>query len=302
VKIFKNENNVMLTTLISLILMLVTLSLLTTAILFAANYAENASKIPQNDTKTTQKAPISQTPSTTKSDQTSQTVTTTTPLQTTEDQSVVTPPTPPRKKVAVTFDDGPNGSMTYKFVDKLKEYGAAATFFVVGNRMGQNNGAALKYAIENGCEVGLHSYSHAYYNKMTMDEYLADLQKAHDAVNKYVETEVSLMRPPGGILSAAQRDACPYTAVLWSVVSNDWKYTGRSDEKRQTNIQTIVDNVMSQVKEGDIVLMHELYDNSYDAFCIIIEQLYEQGYEIVTVSELLGDERVVPGTSVYHAR
>ena len=151
----------MLTTLISLILMLVTLSLLTTAILFAANYAENASKIPQNDTKTTQKAPISQTPSTTKSDQTSQTVTTTTPLQTTEDQSVVTPPTPPRKKVAVTFDDGPNGSMTYKFVDKLKEYGAAATFFVVGNRMGQNNGAALKYAIENGCEVGLHSYSHA---------------------------------------------------------------------------------------------------------------------------------------------
>ena len=189
----------------------------------------------------------------------------------------------------------------YKFVDKLKEYGAAATFFVVGNRMGQNNGAALKYAVENGCEVGIHSYSHNYYNKMTMDEYLDDLAKTEAAIKKYVDTDVRLMRPPGGILSASQRDACPYTAVLWSVDSNDWQYTGRSEEKRENNIQTIVDNVMSVVKEGDIVLMHELYENSYEAFCIIIDQLYEQGYEIVTVGELLGD-KVVAGTSVYHAR
>ena len=129
-----------------------------------------------------------------------------------------------------------------------------------------------------------------------------DLQKTVDAVNKYVDTEIRLMRPPGGILSTAQKEACPYTAIMWSVDSNDWKYTGRSEEKKEQNVQTIVDNVMSVVREGDIVLMHELYENSYEAFCIIIDQLYEQGYEIVTVSELLGEERIVSGEKYFNGR
>ena len=224
-------------------------------------------------------------------------------MQTTTAKDQVDPEKPEvvRKKIAVTFDDGPNGNLTHKFVDKLKEYGATATFFVVGNRIGQVNGAAIQYAVNNGCEIAIHSYSHNYYNKMSMNEYLQDLQKTEDAIKKYVDTDVRLMRPPGGILSASQRDACPYSVVMWSVDSNDWQYTGRSEEKREQNIKTIVDNVMSVVKEGDIVLMHELYENSYEAFCIIIEQLYDQGFEIVSVSELLGD-RLVPGKSYYNGR
>jgi len=210
---------------------------------------------------------------------------------------------PNRKLVAFSFDDGPNNSLTYKFVDKLKEYGATATFFVVGNRMGKNNGAALQYAVDNGCDVGLHSYAHDYYNKMSMEEYLEDLSKTEAAIKKYVNVDIRLMRPPGGILSTAQKEACPYTVVKWSVDSNDWKYKSRNSQQEiEKNVQTIVNNVMSVIKEGDIVLMHELYQNSYEAFCIIIEQLYEQGYEIVTVSELLGEERIIPGTLYYNGR
>ena len=188
-------------------------------------------------------------------------------------------------------------------MDKLKEYGATATFFVVGNRMGKNNGAALQYAVDNGCEVGLHSYAHAYYNKMSMDEYLEDLRKTEAAIKKYVDVDIRLMRPPGGILSTAQKEACPYTAVKWSVDSNDWRYKARNSEAQiKENVNTIVNNVMKNIKNGDIVLMHELYQNSYEAFCIIIEQLYAQGYEIITVGELLGDARIIPGTLYYNGR
>lgn len=302
-KIFKSgEQNVLAISLLSMLIMLVTLSILTTLILFAARSAGGEAILAGNDIKTTQGGDSdSQKPSTTVPQQTTAAQTTESPATTTA-QAQPTPPPEQRKKIAVTFDDGPNGSLTYKFVDKLKEYGATATFFVVGNRMGQNNGAALKYALDNGCEVGLHSYSHKYYSKMTMDEYLDDLQKTADAVKKYVDTDIRLMRPPGGILSTAQKDACPYTAIMWSVDSNDWQYTGRSEEKREQNVQAIINNVMSTVKEGDIVLMHELYENSYEAFCVIIEQLYDQGYEIVTVSELLGEDKIVPGTKYFNAR
>ena len=302
-KILKNgEGNLFTVTLLSMLIMLVSISILTTLILFAARSAENDAAYVGNEAKTTQNGDIgTKKPSTTDPAVTTEPLTTTAPDTTTQ-KTEPTPDPEPRKKVAVTFDDGPNGSMTYKFVDKLKEYGAAATFFVVGDRMGQNNGAALKYALDNGCEVGLHSYSHNFYNKMTMDEFLLDLQKTDETINKYVDAQIRLMRPPGGILSSTQLSECPYTAILWSVDSNDWQYTGRSEAKREQNIQAIVDNVMSVVREGDIVLMHELYENSYEAFCIIIEQLYDQGYEIVTVSELLGSDRIVPGTKYHNAR
>jgi peptidoglycan/xylan/chitin deacetylase (PgdA/CDA1 family) len=75
---------------------------------------------------------------------------------------------------------------------------------------------------------------------------------------------------------------------MWSVDSNDWKYKGTGSE-RQQNINTIVNNVLSNVSDGDIVLMHEIYENSYEAFCIIARELDRQGYEFVTIEELLGD-------------
>jgi peptidoglycan/xylan/chitin deacetylase (PgdA/CDA1 family) len=204
------------------------------------------------------------------------------------------------KRVAITFDDGPNGALTKKFVDKLKEYDASATFFVVGNRLTKTHKEAIQYVVDNGFEVGIHSYSHDYYSdaNYTVEEYLADLQKTKDAILKYVDTEITLMRPPGGILTVEKRDACPYSIIMWSVDSEDWKYTGTSEGKKEQNIQKIVDNVMSNVKDGSVVLMHELYNNSYEAFCIIIEELYKQGYEVVSVSELFGSD-LVPAKAYY---
>jgi peptidoglycan/xylan/chitin deacetylase (PgdA/CDA1 family) len=213
-------------------------------------------------------------------------------------------PTVPKKRVAFTFDDGPHSTITYQFVDKLKEYGASATFFVVGNRLGAKGGAAIAYAYENGCEIGIHSYTHEkelYYDRCTEAEYFSDMQKTADAINKYVPATVTLMRPPGGNITAERIESCPYSVITWNVDSLDWKYKARTDEETiEANINTIVNNVMSKIKDGDIVLMHEIYQNSYEAFSILIERLYADGYEIVSVSELLGD-RLEPGVKYNHA-
>ena len=211
-------------------------------------------------------------------------------------------PTLPKKRVAFTFDDGPQSTLTYKYVDKLKEYGASATFFVVGNTISKSRGAAMAYAAENGCEIGIHSYTHTkalYYHTCTEAEYFRDMQQCADAIGKYVSAPIRLMRPPGGNITADRVKICPYSVILWNVDSNDWRYKSRTDAATiEANINTIVENVMSTVDDGDIVLMHEIYENSYEAFCIIIERLYAEGYEVVSVSELIGDN-LQPGQKYY---
>lgn len=229
---------------------------------------------------------------------------TTAPVLTT----TVSPPEPivpaVKKRVAFTFDDGPHNALTYQFVDKLKEYGASATFFIVGNNINQSRGAAIAYAYENGCEIGMHSFTHTkalYYHVCTDAEYIQDMQKTADAINQYVPAPVTLMRPPGGNITAARVASCPYSVILWNVDSEDWRYKSRTTpEETAANVNAIVENVMRDIDDGDIVLMHEIYENSYEAFCILIERLYAEGYEIVSVTELLGD-RLEPGAKYHHA-
>ena len=79
---------------------------------------------------------------------------------------------------------------------------------------------------------------------------------------------------------------------MWDVDSLDWKYKYSSSEdasKKEENLSVIVDNIMSAVSDGSIILMHDIYASTYDATVIILERLYAEGYEVVTVSELLGD-------------
>ena len=84
--------------------------------------------------------------------------------------------------------------------------------------------------------------------------------------------------------------------------SEDWRYKSRADSATaEQNIQTIVDNILSQVEDGDIVLMHEIYQNSYEAACIVIDRLSAEGYEFVTVSELIGEENLEIGKIYYNA-
>ena len=210
--------------------------------------------------------------------------------------AIGTPEDPPKKRVALTFDDGPQHyeERTKALVDELAKYDFAATFFVVGNRI--SGGDALSYAVENGCEIGIHGYTHDpnhYYDTCTDERYEEELERTRQAILAEVPGyEVKLMRPIGGRITVARIRECPYAVIGWDVDSCDWEnkyYSGISDEEAERRINTIVENVMSEVEDGSIVLLHDIYESTYDAAVILIQRLYEEGYELVTVSELLGD-------------
>ncbi len=202
----------------------------------------------------------------------------------------------PKKYVAFTFDDGPayQNGLTKKFVDELAKYDGEATFFLIGDRINSTTAKNLTYAVERGWELGIHAFTHKYSfgSGCSDDLYSSEIQKTEDAIHKYLpDYEIKLFRPPYGELPADRTKESPYAVILWSVDSRDWEYSGASTpEKRDENVQTIVYEVLSNVQDGSIVLMHEIYNNSYLAFCEILKELDKEGYEFVTVSELLGDK------------
>ena len=201
-----------------------------------------------------------------------------------------------KKRVAITYDDGPHNVNTVKIVDELEKYGFNATFFVVGNRIDgteYNGSKALKYVASKGNEIAIHGYTHKqndahYFDTCSEATFKSELGDTKDAILEYVPSaKIRLMRPPGGRITEARVKSCKYSVVMWSVDSNDWKYKSSGDE----GVEAIVDNVMSQVKNGSIILMHDLYENTYLATKEILKQLNAQGYEVVTVTELLGNPR-----------
>jgi len=222
-----------------------------------------------------------------------------------------------KKRVALTFDDGPQyaneGKNTVALVDELNKYGFRATFFVIGNRIG--NGSALQYAVQSGNEIGIHAYTHGKdpdrnnqqidYSNCSEEIYNYEINRTRDEILSVLpDYQIRLMRPIGGSLSAERIQASPYSIINWDVDSSDWNYRYtpyESDEESAKKVDQIVENVMSKVKSGSIILMHDIYQSTYDAAVIIMQRLHEEGYEVVTVSELLGDQ-LKPGrlyTSAY---
>ena len=213
------------------------------------------------------------------------------------------------KKIALTFDDGPAydtndfSRLTYKLVDKLAEYGGKATFFLVGNRINKTTGMAISYAAEHGNEIGIHAHTHNYdFSSCDYSIFTSELENTKNAIEKYSGKEVTLFRPPYGSITSSRATASGYPIILWNVDSEDWRYKSRaSDATASANIQTIVNNILSKVSDGDIILMHEIYQNSYEAACIVIDRLSADGYEFVTVSELFGDGNLKAGKTYYNA-
>lgn len=202
------------------------------------------------------------------------------------------------KRVAITYDDGPHVTRTAKIVDELDKYGYHATFFVVGNRVDgreYSGGDAMQYAVKHGNEIGIHAYTHDYYYDTCNDSiYKSELSLTASAIRSQSKGyNVRLMRPVGGRITQAQVKSSQYSVIMWDVDSEDWKYKYSPDAEstvKKENAQKIVDNVMANVKDGSIILMHDIYESTYDATVLILARLHAEGYEVVTVSELLGSE------------
>ncbi len=215
-----------------------------------------------------------------------------------DSEQTTEPPAPivdTRPRVALTFDDGPSSITTKPIVDELNKYGYHATFFVVGNRVdytpGEDNGSeAMVYAVENGNEIGIHGYTHqANYASCSDETYEYEIFQTLQAIQtKIPGYEVRVMRPVGGSISGIRVSESPFAVVNWNIDTLDWEL--RSPAGNEDKINTIVENALADIEDGDIILMHDIYNNTYEATVIILARLNEMGYNVVTVSELLGDD------------
>ena len=180
-----------------------------------------------------------------------------------------------KKTIAFTFDDGPS-KHTDELLISLYENHANGTFFVVGNLM-SGRVKTLQKTLEYGNEIGSHSYDHSYLTKKKV-EALEDMHKAMiSEFKRLTGSDLLLTRPPYGSINQKVVTAIKTPMILWSLDTRDW-------EVRDTQI--IVDNVLSSIQDGDIVLFHDLYPTTIEAVKILLPILYAEGYQVTTVSKL----------------
>lgn len=189
-------------------------------------------------------------------------------------------------KIALTFDDGPHERYTPEILDILEEYGVKATFFVVGSNCERNRSIAER-EIGAGHELGNHTYSHPHLKGIRAELLLDEIIMTENILFELGEYRPKLFRPPEGVYSltvSRTLDRLDYIPVLWTVDTTDWKLP---------SAESIADTVLQNVSSGAIILCHDYVSgksSTPDALRIFIPKLLEQGYEFVTVSELLMSE------------
>lgn len=191
-----------------------------------------------------------------------------------------------KKRIALTFDDGPSKSNTVAILNVLKEYEIQATFFVIGENA-EKDPDRIRSIFDAGHEIGNHTYSHIYISKVPESTLRNEIEKTENILMKITGERPHVFRPPGGFYndaSLAVLDSLGYKCVLWSVDTRDWSMP-KSD--------TVATQVQESATKGDIILFHDLEDKrlpTVEALKRIIPYLIENGYEFVTVSELFENE------------
>ncbi len=182
---------------------------------------------------------------------------------------------PPR--VALTFDDGPHPVYTKSLLDGLRERGVKATFFVVGENI-PGNEKLIAQMEKDGHLIGNHTYDHADISKLSDEKNCEELQKTSDLVKQITGHGTAYVRPPFGNWKDSMDCQVSMIAVKWTIDTLDWQ---------SRNAAEIVNKVMQQISDHDMILMHDYYATSVDAALQIVDKLKKEGYEFVTVEELI---------------
>jgi len=192
-----------------------------------------------------------------------------------------------QKLIALTFDDGPNPAHTPRLLDMLRRRNVKATFYVIGERAA-NHPDIIRRIVTEGHEVGNHTWTHPNLKKLSDDAVRRELNKTRDAIVSACGVQPRTMRPPYGAMFQKQREwvyrEYGYPTVLWDVDPLDWKKPGSS---------VVAQRLISGARNGSILLVHDLHGSSVDAIPQTIDTLLRQGYQFVTVSQLIAQKSVV---------
>lgn len=181
-------------------------------------------------------------------------------------------------RVALTFDDGPS-KYTTSLLDGLRKRGVRATFFLQGQCI-EGKEEVIKQMQEDGHLIGNHTFHHVQLTKLSDEQAKQEVVSTSNAIYEITGIYTSYIRPPFGEWKKGLDYNVTMIPVLWTIDSRDW-YT--------QNTPVIVNEVMKQVEDGDIILMHDCYKTSVESALQIVDQLKEQGYELVTVDEMIAE-------------
>lgn len=186
------------------------------------------------------------------------------------------------KLIALTFDDGPRRSTTTELLDGLAQRGVRATFFLIGEQV-PGNEDLLRRMDEEGHQIGIHTYDHVMLTGLNAADFSAQVDRTRTVLKNALGHNDFLLRPPYGMVDdgVKRRAGCPI--ILWSVDPEDW------DDK---NTDRIVEHVVSRAKDGDIILLHDIYPTSVEAALRIVDALHQKGFYFLTVDELAAQRRL----------
>lgn len=180
------------------------------------------------------------------------------------------------KQVALTFDDGP-GPYTDKLLDWLKDNEVKVTFFVVGQRLNSYK-SQLKRIVDEGHELGYHSYSHKQQTSLSTEKIISDFESTNQTAIDITGKGFTLWRTPGGGYNQRVLDAVPLPHIMWAVDTLDWK---------TRNKESVYRAITRSSDDGEIVLLHDIHKTSVDGAIKAMEEMLEGDYEFLTVTELL---------------
>lgn len=184
-----------------------------------------------------------------------------------------------KKRIALTFDDGPHPIYTPQMLELLKEEQVPATFFLLGENV-ELYGDVVKEIAKEGHLIGNHTYHHVQITSLSLEEACKEIQETSDLIEELTGTGTEYVRPPFGTWNTDLEERLNLIPVMWSIDTKDWT---------TQNVDWIVRETVKHAEDHDIILMHDSYQSTVDAVKRVIEQLEAEGFEFVTVDEIIMD-------------
>lgn len=182
-------------------------------------------------------------------------------------------------KIAITFDDGPHAKATGKLLDGLKKRKVKATFFLIGE-CAKENPKLVKRIYKEGHVIGNHTYHHVDITRLSDEEAAFEINETDKVVYSITGEHIRYVRPPFGSWQKDLELEMEVLPVMWTIDPLDWT---------TENVDEIVNKVVTEAEENGIILLHDCYDSSVEAALRIIDILQKEGYEFVTVDEMIMD-------------
>lgn len=182
-----------------------------------------------------------------------------------------------KPKIALTFDDGPHPTYTPMLLEGLRERRVKATFFLIGKNI-EGNEEIVKQMAEQGHLIGNHTYNHVKVDELPAQEACDEMIMTSDLVEAITGETTCYIRPPFGLWDESLDCGIDMISVMWTIDPLDWT---------TKNVSQVVNQVVTEAEENDIILLHDCYESSVEAALQIVDQLQAEGFEFVTVDELI---------------